>query len=319
MRSQSTTTPRVLVQFVATFVVACAAVVLACGSAARADTTLRWKFNKGEKTNYELKMDTTQEMQLGGAPVQIKATQTMDMTWEVVDVGADGTATMNQTIDRIRMEMTLPVPGQAPLKFDSKDENSAPGSEEMAKTFRAMVGQPFVLNVTPLGKVTDFKAPPGMLEQLKNSPMKEASAMFSEEGLKQLLGQIMMQLPAEAVSVGKTWDNTAEIKNPQNGNMVTTTHYSFAGPEERNGKKLDKIDVTVDVKIEGAGEASQIKVKDNKGVGAVYWDNTAGRPVESTIDSKMTMEMSILGNPTEQLVTTKVVMKQVPAAAAREL
>ena len=76
---------------------------------ATADTELRWKFKQGDKTQYEMKTEMIQDTMAGDAPVQAKMSQTMDMTWEVKSVSDDGTATLNQTIDRVRMEMTLPA------------------------------------------------------------------------------------------------------------------------------------------------------------------------------------------------------------------
>src|SRR5689334_7646213 len=98
-------------------------------SAAQADAELRWKFKAGEKSAYEMKMHLTQDTKAGNMPFQVKISQTMDMSWEVKEVSDDGDATMTQTIDRVRMEMTLPQAGQAPIKYDTQQKEQAPGTE----------------------------------------------------------------------------------------------------------------------------------------------------------------------------------------------
>ena len=92
-------------------VVTSMAVVGALVSAANAETKLRWKFQPGEKVNYEMIMDMTQEMQAGDMPITTKMNQRMDMTWSAKEVAADGSAVMEQTIDRVRVEIVPPGAG----------------------------------------------------------------------------------------------------------------------------------------------------------------------------------------------------------------
>jgi hypothetical protein len=295
-------------------------VAMALGTPARADTELRWKFNPGDKTKYEMTMAMTQEMKAGDMPFQVKMNQIMDMTWDVKDVAADGTATMHQTIDRVRLEMTLPTPGQPPLKYDSQQGVSGAGTEMLAKVFDAMIGKPFIVKVTPLGQVTDMKAPEGMLAAFKNNTQLQAAGMFSEDGLKQMISQSMMPVPEQGVSEGATWDKSAELQTPPFGKQLTKTEYKLVGQEERDGKKLDKIDVSLEAKFEPTEDAqAKLKLTENEAGGKVLWDNDSGRPVESVMDSKMKFEITVGNQSFEQGVTTKVTMKQVAPSTVREL
>ncbi len=136
-----------------------------CASAARAETELQWKFKPGTKTRFEMKMNAVRETKSRDMVFQLKINQIMDMTWEVVDVAADGTATLHQTVDRVRMEVTLPQAGQPPVKFDTQQPDKTPGAEVPAKIFGAMVGKPFVVKVTPTGKVLDMTPPEGLCKR----------------------------------------------------------------------------------------------------------------------------------------------------------
>lgn len=286
---------------------------------AHADTELRWKFKEGEKTKYEMTMAMTQEMKEGDMTVQIKMSQVMDMTWEVTKVDDQGIATLHQTIDRVRMEMAFPTPGQPPLKYDSQQPGGRPGTEILAKMFDAMVGKPFVVEVTALGEVKSMKPPAGLLAAFKNSPL-QGTGVFSEEGLNQMISQSVMTLPEKAVTEGETWEKTSSTETPPFGKQVTKTEYKFAGQEDHDGRKLDKIDVTLDAKFE-LKEDSQTKVKliQNEAAGSVFWDNAAGWLVESMMESSMKCEISVGGKSVEQGVTTKVSMKQVGADRVRDL
>jgi hypothetical protein len=292
-------------------------VLITAAHTATAETELRWKFKQGDKTQYEMKMEMTQDTKAGDAPVQAKMSQVMDMTWEVKSVADDGTATLHQTIDRIRMEMTMPTGAGADFKFDSQNPEQDKVPPGIAKTFAAMVGKPFVLTVTPQGEVKDLKSPEGMVAALKGSAIGGA---VTEDSLKQMISQSMMPFPAEAVSKGSTWEKSAELPAPPFGKQLTKTEYKFAGEETRDGKKFDKIDVTLDAKFETSENApTKMKIKSNEAGGEVLWDNEAGHPVTSTIDSKMTFELTIGGMSIEQNVATKVMMNLVAPSNAREL
>ena len=287
---------------------------------ARADTTLRWKFKEGAKNHFEMTMEMVQDTKAGPMPFQVKMNQIMDMTWEVKSVGDDGTATMNQTIDRVRMEMVLPQAGQPPIKYDSQQKEKAPGTEMLARIFEIMIGKPFVLRVTPLGKVLDLSAPADLVAALKGASPQQMGGLFSEDGLKQMISQSMMPLPEEDVAEGATWEKSAEMNTPPFGKQVTTTEYKFVGPEARDGRNLDKIDVALDMKFEAGGDTqAKLKLKDNKASGEIYWDNDTGLPAESTVNSKMTFEITVEAQTIEQTVSTKVRMKHVADAATRDL
>ena len=187
----------------------------------------------------------------------------------------------------------------------------------VAKAFTAMVGKPFVLEVTPLGEVKSLKSPEGLMATLKGSAMGSG---MTEDWLKQMISQSMVPFPADAVTTGTTWDKSAELPVPPFGKQLTKTIYKFAGEETRDGKKLDKIDVTLDAKFETSADASaKMKVKSNEAGGEILWDNETGRPLTTTIDSKMSFELTIGGMSIEQNVTTKVLMNLVAPSSAREL
>ncbi len=137
------------------------AVVGMCASPALAQTKLRWKFQAGEKVNYEMNMVMVQSMNFGDQPINTKVSQLMNMTWQAKEVADDGTAVMEQTIDRIRVEIVPPGADPTPIKYDSQSKEQAKGTEMLAPLFGAMVGQPMTLTVTPLGEVRDIVLAPG--------------------------------------------------------------------------------------------------------------------------------------------------------------
>src|SRR4051812_15812103 len=113
-------------RFRSQYLLALAAVIAVFGSAlapttSRADDPLRWKFEVGEKLDYNM----TQEMNMSadGGPVGQKTTamrQEMDMTWDVQGVNKEtGEAVIKQKFDRVKMKMSTPY---GAFEYDSKSD-----------------------------------------------------------------------------------------------------------------------------------------------------------------------------------------------------
>ena len=84
---------------------------------ARAAEPLRWKFKSGEQLNYILARQMEGKLNLSGADITFKVDMTFDTTWKVKSVAADGSAEIEQTVDRIQINMSSPLGGN--LDYDS--------------------------------------------------------------------------------------------------------------------------------------------------------------------------------------------------------
>ncbi len=292
--------------------------LLVAVSQAQADVKLRWKFKPGEKLGYEMGTDMTQAMVVGEMTINVKMAQKIDMSWEVTQVTDDGTATVTQTIDRVRMDMS-PGPGQQ-VKYDSQNPDENKGAEMLLPIFDAMVGKPITMQVTPRGEIKDLKISQEMLDGIKKSFLSQLGGMFSEEGMKQMISRGMLQFPEEAVTKGTSWESVMEMPNAILGKQVTEMRYEYAGPEMRDGRELDKLDADMTMKFEQPADAqAKITIKNQSSEGTLYFDNTAGRLAGSSVTSKMSLEIVAGGMSIEQDITTLVTMKQTsPEAAAKE-
>ena len=90
--------------------------------------------------------------------------------------------------------------------------------------------------------------------------------------------------------------------------------YTYEGTADRDGKTLDKIGYQAkwelgDAKVGGL----PVKFKDQTLEGVIYFDNAAGRFVESSITQKMTLELSLAGKTINQSISTESITKLTPA------
>lgn len=287
--------------------------LFAAGSTANAQVTLRYKFKEGEKLNYELEQKMNMAMTVNGQNIRMEMVNTMDMSWNIHSVDKDGKAKMTQKFGRVRLSMDG-LPGMGKIEFDSKDgkEIEGPFGQILGPILKALAGAEFDVTMDAQGKVTDFKIPPGLAETFKKLPQGAGTAdMFSEEGLKHMVGQGSLVLPAEAVTKGKSWEQKFEMKM-QASKMKVVNQLSYDGPATVGGKKFEKIDMKPKLTMEADDSAPvKMKLKDQDTKGEAYFDNEAGRLDNLAMTQDMDMEMEVNGMAFKQKIEQKVTMKLV--------
>jgi len=280
----------------------------------RGDTTLRWKFQKGKKYNYTTTKKVNSKAEIQGNKIDSTLTQVMDVTWDVKDVKSDGSARMSQTIDRIRFKMEAPPP-LGNLEYDTKDAGEPEGLiQALAPVFKALVGSPIELTMSDRGEVSDVKLPEKLMDTLKNAG--PAGAMFagnlgSEDGLKAMMSKVSLTLPKDDLAKGKTWTSTNETPTPPTGTTVEENTFTYAGPVDQGGAKLEKVGVKVKVDMK-VDDKSPFKVKIEKqdSDGSFLFDNAAGQLKNFELTQKMTTKTTVNGQEFEQQVDSVFTTEQ---------
>lgn len=274
-----------------TFALALAVPALAAGPGL-AQTTLRYKFKAGEKIAYVLDNDMNMSMKVGGMDVDMKMTQQMDMNWDVQKVDDQGNARIVVKMGRVKMAMKGGPMGD--VDVDSKDPKQP--DDAIGKVFgqivTALAGMEMTLTMTPAGEMKDVAVSESTTKALKNLPGADqlGGDMFSPEGMKRMV-QGNLALPKEPVKKGDTWTQKMDMKMPF-GKTTGNVTYTYEGSAEKDGQALEKIGMKPDMKIEPDAKAPfQLKMKDQKGKGTIYFDNRAGRL--HALSSETTMEMAI--------------------------
>ncbi len=272
-----------------------------------AQEQLRHKFEAGSKTAYTMEQKQKMKMALGGQDMAMDIVMSMDISQVVDSVDGSGKAKVKQKVER--MVMTMEGGPLGKMEFDSKSDAAPDGPlGMMAGPLKAMTTGETTMSISPLGEISDVKLPEKFQEEMKklaeNSGGFGGGSMFSEDQLKQMMNQGMMVLPTQPASPGTTWDNKLDIKTPM-GVMKTVNKYTYAGKTKVNGVDLEKIDQTVEMKLEPAENAQfQMTMKTKDAKGTVLFDNNKGRIHEMTTKVVMEMEMGGLGQITTDQTTT---------------
>ena len=291
------------------------------GARAGAAATLRWKLQPGETLHYVMEQKTNTAVKGGLQEVKSTISQTIDMDWTVKEVGADGQASMTQTITRVRTRIESAA---GAFVFDSNEAKDPVGpiAGNLAPLLRALVGAEFAFKMSPEGELIDIKVPEKVLESLKKTgAVGGAAGMFSEEGMKNMVSESSLALPKEDLAKGKGWTRQTKIPMPPLGSMTLDKNYSYEGAETKDGKELDRIKLVtkVDIQLNPANDL-EMKIQGQDGQGTIFFDNTRGRIVESSVSEKLEMIFKLKAAGQEQEMSqnneTSTTMKLVKAGAA---
>ena len=280
-----------------------------------AQQELRWKFEEGEKLNY----DMIQNMTIGstGGPLgaqNMTMRQEMDMTWEVVGVDEEGNAVIKQQFDQMKIKMTLPPP-LGTIEYDSKSDQAPQGPAAMlAPMYKAMTEAEFELTMTPRGEIKEVKIPDQVLAALRNSPGAAAMGdMATPEGFKKMISQGALVLPEDAPQPGQEWTTKVEVNNPMAGKQVIETTYEFEGMKEVDGTTFAAIAPELKMSFEGTPQV-QMNVSEQDSSGEILFNVEEGRLHSSNLKQNVTIDITVAGQMLQQKIDQTIEVKVTPAS-----
>ncbi|MFO0950974.1 MAG: DUF6263 family protein [Isosphaeraceae bacterium] len=297
--------------------------VLACAAAAVLLTaavgenagaaTLRWKFKAGESLHYQMDQKTVTTIKLAGQEIKTTLNQTVDSTWSVESVAADGSAQMSQTIERIRTKIEAAF---GSIEYDSASgkEPTGPIAQGILPALKALVGAKFRYKMSPLGELSDVVVAEGLVDKLKESaPASGGAAVVSEERLKDLIHQSSLPLPAEDLVKDKSWTRIGKVPSGPIGELNVEKIYKYEGPADGG----DKIGLTLKITIQPPENAAfTVKLGKQTGGGNFVFNNESGRVVSSIVTQNIEMTVSTSGQEFTQANENSTSMKLVEVKAA---
>jgi len=258
---------------------------------------LRWKFVQGEDLYYEMMQSMRMRTNVGGAQSGSDMTQVMNSKWHVTEVLDDGSAKIDMSIEKVVMDLEA---GAMKFRFDSSQQQVDPQAQMIAGLMRPLVGAVFKFRITPLGEIVDVVVPEGLSEKLKASPLAGAmGGSFSEEGLKQMTQQSSLELPPDGLQKGQTWGDEKEI----NGLHMDVT-YKYLGTQDVEGQPLHAISVDSTMELtEPPAPGAEVEISEQSAKGTNLFDAERGRLVETKVEQKFVMDITVQDNTFNQDVT----------------
>jgi hypothetical protein len=288
--------------------------VLAWGpalSAFRQEVTLRYRWNKGETLRYRMTQQSTSTVSgLPGGMGDITIEQTTAQVYKVAtkDVAPDGTTTIEQVIESVKMAMDSPM---GKMSFDSTQPAAAGGSpmdDMLQKVLSPLAGAQLTLTLAPTGEVQKVegmsKAVEKMFASLPQDPQMQGmlsglKANLSDDGMKGMFSQAFTQLPAKSLKTGETWKASFTIPNPAIGSMTTVLVSTLQGLEGTGADQVatiaTKLTITQDEGAKGQMPMGMTaKLGTATGDGEVLFDVAKGQTRKGV--TRLTMPLMISGS-----------------------
>jgi hypothetical protein len=279
-------------------------------TASQQDVTFRYQWKKGVPVKYRVVQQSTTT--LSGLPggmdnLTIDQSTSQTLTSIAEDVAADGTTTLRQTVDAIKMELNSPV---LTMAYDSAnpDANPSPTNTMLKNIFSQLIGQSYTVTMAPTGEVKKVEGISQLAEKMfKNvsqDPMMTGmldgmKANLSDDAMKNLFAQSFAQFPGKPIKVGDSWDVQNSTANPMLGTLLTALKSTLKSVDADAGGRLARVAITVSVKRDSSKPpppnpmGMTLEMGESTGEGEQVFDASAGLLRSSTV--RLTIPMSMSG------------------------
>lgn len=263
---------------------------------AQEEAKLAWKFAKGDAFAVEFTQFQNVLTRIDARDRTLESELVLGVSWKVKDVADDGNATIEQTIDRIRIKTG--APGATIKKLVDVDTDSEKGlrgvSRDVMKQIRTLVGLKFDVVMDSAGKVISVTPDANDAAVVAALPATSAlQRVFSADSMAKLVSDSSFELPSEAVKQGAFWNAESTIAITANDGRK----FSFDRVVKSTIKSIDDSKANIDVEItltqapiEGPDSesalTSPLELSGFTGGGQVVFDRSTGTLTSSTTNSE---------------------------------
>lgn len=281
-----------------------------CAAVADAQTvTLRYRWTKGESRTYRMATETASDV--SGMPEgRTTFTQSMSqvLKFTAEDVAADGTATIRQTFQSLRMEGNGPM-GKMLVDTAVPDTAADSAARPMRQVLDAMIGESVVIVAAPDGTIRRVEGASRIAEKIAHLADGDPAAgaagqgirrMLSEDALKSTLEQTFPRLSAGPVAIGAGWTGQLAMGNEAIGRVAGTSTFTLKAVEGAGAAQKARIAVGLTLKQEvvptPSGPMRMVTtLRDNKGEGDILFDVARGHIQRTTMRTEVTSTVTMNG------------------------
>jgi Family of unknown function (DUF6263) len=239
-------------------------------SLAQAQTSLLWKFGKGQVFDVERTASQKQTVEIEGKHFKQQRQSAWHVRLEVKEKQA-ANVVMLALLTKVEHHLT----GGADA--DSIDP----------KLHEKMQGSSFTLTVTPDGRIVQLQGYEDFLKRvagMDKARLKALGVTFPESALKEALADLFGPLPQKSVANGDAWQREYVEPIPHFGSLRSTASYTYEG----QAKKRERIAYTIQTRYEAPPKDDKMapfrvvkgRIDSAKAKGMIAFDQAAGRLVE---------------------------------------
>lgn len=274
------------------------------------EETLRWKLKAGETLRYEYRQICGIKVKGADGPASDDSSAlTIDLTWTVKGVAADGTAEIALVVERVRSEART---GAQTVNYDSNEKvGTDPDAQALKAVYSAAIGERYTLRVDDRGRVVEATVPAKVTAALRGSPFlatADGGSVLSAQGLKNLFAQLIPVFPEKAVDKGAAWSSSLELPAPPMQLSLTYRDELVALEES-----AARIDATIATAIRADPDSPfKVAVKNQSGSRTVTIDTRKGRVTGSTVKQSVELRLVFMNREVGQVITLDERLRLVP-------
>jgi hypothetical protein len=284
-------------------------VCLSAAAAGAQTVTLRYQWTKGDARTYRVTTQTDNAITgMPGGRVTTSQTMTQVLKYVVEDVAADGSATLRQTFQSIRMETVNPN-GKFVIDSGVRETSQNPTVEGLRGVLAAMAGESVVIELAPDGAVRRVDGASRIADKVSKVMAADPAAAragqglrtsLSDEALKSTLEQTFPRLSGPPVKVGDEWQGTLAMGNPAIGRITGRSTFTLKAVEGTADAAVARIAVALvlrqDVVPPPSGPAGMVMTLGQaKGAGEIVFDVARGFIQKSTMKTDLPSTVVMTG------------------------
>lgn len=284
---------------------------------------IKYKWTKGDVVTYRMVQDTTATTTVPGqAPMSMTQKFTSTTRMEVQDVAEDGAATVRSITEAVRVESKAPMMGE--MVYDSSDPNAAKPDNPMSAVFDAMIGEGFIMVITPGGEIRSVEGMDKLLDKMADQvggPMgvEAIKKNMGDEAMRGTMDQAFKMWAREGIEPGESWTGTLQQKLPMVGTMKMDATMTLKEVTQTDGLRLARIAHVIKTSFEpdneGAMPGMTMTMEPATSEGETLFDLDRGQlyRMEMSMPMPLTVTMNQGGQTMtmKQDMTTKMVMQRV--------
>ncbi|MFK7766906.1 MAG: DUF6263 family protein [Mariniblastus sp.] len=282
---------------------------------ANAQQDLKWQLTTGDQFTVTLVQTSDSKTNVDSRATEMNSSSTIVMDWNVTKVADNGDATIQQELVSIKVDVGDPaIPAQAVAYNTASEEKPSKTSRTLLKQVRPLIGLKFDVVMSARGEIKEVTLPQATADAIVKLPdAMKLKNLFSEKGLKDILGTSAIVLPEGNLKSGESWKEESSLVTPF-GQFNRVRKYTFNGMKTVDGHELAEftLDATME-KIEETGAAqtpeSIGKLLKSAGSGILRLDVEGGYFTSSKINNEVQTERPYREKMITSVLTNEIQMR----------
>ena len=242
-------------------------------------------------------------------PMNVSQTMTQTLKYTADEVGADGSVTLRQTFQSVRMESSGPM-GKIVIDSAAAGTSDNPTAQSVRQIMTAMIGESVIIQMGPDGAVRKVDGASRIADKITIAiaaadPAAGAAdqglrSQLSDDALKNTLEQTFPKMSAPPARTDSTWNGEFSMGNPVIGRIVGRSTFTLKAIEGTPDAPLARIAVALALKQDGvpppSGPSGMVMtLGDAKGVGEILFNVTRGQIQRSTMRTDLPSTVTMNG------------------------